>query len=353
MHLPFVWVDVFAPGPLTGNQLCVFRALEGMEAGLMARIARELNHSETTFLQRPTSGRADVRVRIFVPNPAGAEEIPFAGHPVLGSACAAAELLGAGGDGPGGGSGDVAGPGGDGVTGVGRPATAGGDGPGGSAAVGVDLPGRPGASVIRVETGAGIIPVTVTPLAGGVWEATMAQPLPRVVRRWDDPAGDAAGFRRSLASALGLEPTDLEPDLPVEAVDNGMQTTIIPLASQEALRRARPEMGALRTLLGRAGLCTLLFARGGQEPESDAAVRVFGPFDLVAEDPATGSANGPLGEYLVRHGVCPGPVIRTEQGDLVGRPSRLRIEVRREGGRTAAVMVGGQVYRLGAGAFDL
>lgn len=288
--LTFTWVDVFAAAPYAGNQLAVFAAPADMPVAAMQRITRELNHSETTFLQPATIPGADGRVRIFVPTAPLAVEIPFAGHPILGTACVAAPRNG---------------------------------GP------------------VRLETGAGIITVDVEPRGEGRWSARMSQPVPRVVRTVTD--------RATLAVALGA---DLQPDLPVEAVDNGMQTVIIPLASLEAVRGARPDLAALRRLLGRDGYCTLVFARGGLEPGTDVHCRVFSPFDLVPEDPATGSANGPLGEYLVRHGVLPGPDIRSEQGYNVGRPSGLRISVERDAGRTRSVYVAGEVQFVGQGGFQ-
>jgi len=293
--LPFTWVDVFAPKPFGGNQLAVFTVPDGTPAALMRQITRELSHSETTFLQPSTAPGADLRVRIFipVPGPELAQEIPFAGHPILGSACVAALESGHG--------------------------------------------------AVTLETGVGIVPVTLSPSGPNAWEARMAQPLPMVTRAW---TADEA-----LAEALGVPAAELRADLPVEAIDNGMQTVIIPLATVDAVRSARPNLAALRRLLGRDGLCTLVFAPGGLAPGVDVHCRVFSPFDLVAEDPATGSANGPLGEYLIRHGVLPGPTVRSEQGHAVGRPSRLDIAVERTEGRTCGVYVSGSVRLLGRGQF--
>ncbi|HYF91700.1 MAG TPA: PhzF family phenazine biosynthesis protein [Symbiobacteriaceae bacterium] len=287
--LDFSWVDVFAARPYAGNQLAVFSAPADLPEEAMRLITREMNHSETTFLQPPAVPQADGRVRIFIPTLPLAEEIPFAGHPILGTACVAAP---------------------------------------------------PEGGMIQLQTGARIITVCVQPLAQDRWMARMSQPLPRV-------AGTIEA-RAELAAALGA---DLCPDLPVEAVDNGMQTVIIPLASLAEVQQAQPDPGRLRALLGRRGLCTLVFAPGGIDPAADVHCRVFSPYDLVVEDPATGSANGPLGEYLVRHGVVAGPVIRSEQGHSVGRPSLLQTEVERYGGRTYSVYVSGEVHLVGRGGF--
>ncbi|MDF2630544.1 MAG: phenazine biosynthesis protein PhzF [Symbiobacteriaceae bacterium] len=296
--LPFTWVDVFAAAPFTGNQLAVFRTPPDLPDEVLRRVTRELNHSETVFLQPARAAGADHRVRIFIPTLPLAAEIPFAGHPILGAACVAA----------------------------------------------------PQGGLVRLETGMGIVPVTVAPTgeggeldAPGPWRASMQQPLPRVVRVIEQ--------RAELADALGGAP--LAPGLPVEAVDNGMQTVIVPLASLEAVQQARPDLARLRGLLGRAGLCTLVFAPGGLAPDTDATCRVFSPYDLVPEDPATGSANGPLGEYLVRHGVVQGPRTKTEQGIQVGRPSRLEITIERSGGTTHRVDVAGEVHLVGQGQFRI
>lgn len=298
MHLTYTWTDVFAVRPLTGNQLCTFDAPAALSPALMAQVTRELAQSESTFLQAPQSSGADVRVRIFVPTGSGAVEIPFAGHPLLGSAAVYAARRGA-------------------------------------------------AGLVRLETGVGIIPVTVTELPGPAptWAARMRQPLPRLVQQ--------IARSGALAEALGLTLDELRTDLPVEAVDNGMRIVLIPAHSVAAVQRAQPNMAALRGLLGRDGSCTLLFAPGGVEPEADVHCRVFSPFELVTEDPATGSANGPLGEYLVRHGAAPGPLVHSEQGYAIGRPSHLLIDVERTDGQTTAVYVGGQVYAVGKGSFTI
>ncbi|HWI60339.1 MAG TPA: PhzF family phenazine biosynthesis isomerase, partial [Symbiobacteriaceae bacterium] len=191
--LTFTWVDVFAAGPYTGNQLAVFRARAELANEQMRRITREMNHSETTFLQPPSVPGADFRVRIFIPTLPLAEEIPFAGHPVLGTACVAA----------------------------------------------------PAGGRVRLETGVGVIPVDVQRLEEGRWTARMRQPVPRVAETLTGPV------RGALAAALAAP---LDPDLPVEAVDNGMQTVIIPLESLAAVRAAQPDLARLRDLLGRAGL---------------------------------------------------------------------------------------------------
>lgn len=284
LSVPYTWVDVFAERPYTGNQLCVFRPASPLDDHLMQWMARETNHVESAFLEPPTGPHADWRVRILWTSRAGAAEIPFAGHPLLGTA---AVLLPAGG-------------------------------------------------TVRLETGVGVVPITVVPEAEGVWSAEMVQPAPRLVR--------TGGDRAALAPALGLPADALRPDLPLEWVDNGMRTVIIPLRSVEAVNASQPDLVRLAGWTAGEAACVLIFAVGGP----GVVCRVFGPDDWMVEDPATGSANGPLGEYLLRHGILAGPVVESEQGAAIGRPSRLRI--RPESG---SVLVGGRVWLIGAGAMLL
>lgn len=301
--IPFTWVDVFADGPLKGNQLCLFQVDDGFPAEWMERITRELNHSETVFLQ------PGGRIRIFMSNAGGGHEIPFAGHPIVGAAAVAA-----------------------------------------------------GAQSRRVTlmTGVGPIGVDVTREGPDCWRSTMDQPVPRTVwvgacrdgvPRPDD--GARLLSRTEVAQALGIGAADLRTDLPVEAVDNGMATVIVPLADRDGLRRAAPDVARLRSLFGLEGRCVLLFVPAEAGSGGDVRCRVFCPYEAVTEDPATGSANGPLGEYLVRHGAVAGPVVISLQGEEIARPSRLRIEVSRSGSITTGVKVGGQVWQIGAGEFRL
>lgn len=152
------------------------------------------------------------------------------------------------------------------------------------------------------------------------------------------------------ARALGLARADLRSDLPIELVDNGMKTAVIPLVSAEAVGAARPEIVRLAEWASGRAACVLVFALTGSGGAGapDLVCRVFGPDDLLPEDAAAGSANGPLGHYLIRHGVLPGPVVESEQGTAMGRRSRLTIEVAAD-----AVFVGGQVWRVGSGEFHV
>lgn len=290
MNLGFSWVDVFAEAQFGGNQLCVFHpAPPELEPDLMRRITREMNHAETVFVQPGTVAGGDYRIRIWVPVRPLAEEIPFAGHPILGAACAM----------------------------------------------------RPEGGNVLFETGAGLVPVEVRVAAPGAWETRMRQPLPRFAPMQVDLTW--------LEAALGVEPGSIRRGLPIERADNGMRTILIPLAVPAAVDGARPDLQSLAKLDGGVDSCVLVFAVG----EGALRTRVFCPFDLNPEDAATGSASGPLGEYAVRHGILPGPIVHSDQGHAIGRPSRLTMEITRSEGSTEAVHVGGRVQYVGAGTFRL
>jgi trans-2,3-dihydro-3-hydroxyanthranilate isomerase len=270
----YVLVDVFTDRAFGGNQLAVFRDGDGHDPALMQSIAKELALPETTFVQRPAAG-GDHRLRIFTP----ARELPFAGHPTVGSAF---------------------------VLAGGRDAT------------------------LRLEETVGVLTVTVR---DGFTE--MEQPLPTFT-----PVPDRAG----LAAMLSLDEADLEPALPIEIGSSGNAFTFVPVKGLDAVRRAAP-----RGLTEAA----YIFTTETVEPGSTVHGRMYAPWQGVAEDPATGSANGPLAAYLVRHGVSDGRRIVSEQGYEMGRPSILYARVGGTRERIASVHVGGRCVVVGGGRFDL
>jgi len=267
---PYYVVDVFTDSPLEGNQLGVFPDAEALSSEQMQRIARELNVSETIFLL-PPEGDATARVRIFTPG----AELPFAGHPVLG-------------------------------TGV---------------FFGLAL----GLDEVMLETGKGPTPLT---LDGGFgW--MVQPPFPH------------APYERAdeLLAALGIE----ESLLPVEVYENGPRHVYVRLADEDAVAALRPDQSALAAHDGVGAYC---FAGDDTRWKS----RWFGPTLGVAEDPATGSAAGPLAVHLGRHGVVPwGTEIQIRQGEEIRRPSvlhaRAHSEDRAEVGGSAVVVARGH-YRV-------
>jgi trans-2,3-dihydro-3-hydroxyanthranilate isomerase len=278
--LRYVVVDVFTDAPLAGNQLGVFTDARGLEDELMQRLARELNYSETTFVL-PPEGDGDARVRIFTPT----IELPFAGHPILGTAWVLAAPL--------------------------------------------QLDG------IRLETAQALIPVRLEREDGRIVFGRMSQPLPTV-----EPYAAEA----DLLSALGVERSEL----PVERYDNGVQHVYVALESEQAVLDVRPDLGRLAELPAVVGINC--FAPSG----SGWRTRMFAPADGVPEDPATGSAAGPLALHLARHGrIAFGDEIEISQGHNIGRPSTLF--ARAVGTRNAleAVEVGGSAVVVARGEFRL
>jgi trans-2,3-dihydro-3-hydroxyanthranilate isomerase len=275
--LRYVVVDVFTDTPLEGNGLGVFTDGRGLSAELMQRIARELNLSETVFVL-PAQRGGDARLRIFTP----AVELPFAGHPVLGSAIVLASAL--------------------------------------------------GSTSLALETGAGPVPVELQRDRGRVVSGRMQQPIPSWRRHEHEPA---------LLGALGVERSGL----PVEVYDNGPRHVYVELDSERAVAELAPDMRALAAL-GPAD--TSCFAGSGRRWKT----RMFAPGSGVPEDPATGSAAGPLAVHLSRHArIAFGEEIEIRQGAEIGRPSLLYARAEGSPERIERVEVGGSAVIIASGEF--
>jgi PhzF family phenazine biosynthesis protein len=282
-------VNVFAEAPLAGNPLCVFEDGHGLDDATMQALALQFNLSETTFILPST--KATARVRIFTPT----FEMPFAGHPTLGTAHVVRALGGVG-------------------------------------------------DVVRLEMGAGIIPVVA---AADVWTLSANPPRHR-------PAGAS---RAELATMLGLDEADVAPDplRPPLWVDTGSDQLIVPLATAGAVRRAAPR-AELLLAHGHNGQRAMAYVfapdpgratAGGAQPF---VARFFFPkHGVVTEDPGTGSACANLGGWLVATAQPLPQRLAIVQGDLVDRPCRLGLTV------TAAkeILVSGQVIELGRGTVTL
>jgi trans-2,3-dihydro-3-hydroxyanthranilate isomerase len=295
----FVIADVFTEKRFGGNQLAVFLDGSGLDDETMQDIAREMHFSETTFLFPPEKG-GDYRVRIFTPE----IELPFAGHPIVGTA----NVIVA-----------------EGMKAITGPVTK-----------------------LTLEAGVGPIQVDVNTEGGNAGHTTMTQPMPEVRAALDDI--------EPLARALSLEPSRIaHKGLPVEVIYNGIAVMIVAAASRSAVERIKVDTGALDAISERMGAQTVLvFTLETVHPTSTVHCRVFAPGAGVIEDAATGSANGPLGFYLVRHGlVDTAPVTRiiSEQGYEMRRPSHLHIEVDFDSdtAEVAGIRVGGGVVIAGRG----
>ena len=273
-------VDVFTDKAFGGNPLAVFREPAKLDPTTMQAIAKELHLSETTFVLRPTSAAADHRIRIFTPD----TELPFAGHPTIGTAFVLAD-------------------GKDGTT--------------------------------RLEEGVGIIRVT---LRDGFVQ--MEQPLPTFT--------GTTITRKAAADALGIAIEEVRSDVPIQVGSSGVPFLFVPLANLKAVRRARRPAALDASVY--------VFAMSGERSGSHVHGRMFDQGLGIGEDPATGSAQGPLGAYVVVHELvqaAPTTRIRVEQGFEIGRPSILDIEVDRAGAAITAVRVGGRCISMGGGWLDL
>jgi trans-2,3-dihydro-3-hydroxyanthranilate isomerase len=277
---PYLVLDVFTDVPLRGNPLAVFTDAQGIGSDLMQRAARELNLSETVFLLPSLEGDADARARIFTP----VTELPFAGHPVLGSAFALGERL--------------------------------------------------GLSRVRLSTGAGVIPITLSREAGEIVFGEMEQPIPTV---------EPFERGRELLQALGLAASGL----PIEAYRNGPRHVYVELAGEDEVAAVRPDLAAVSDLGALAVSC---FAGSGPRFKT----RMFSPALGVAEDPATGSAAGPLAVHLARHGrIGFGDRIEIRQGAEIGRPSVLHACAEGSARRIERVTVGGAAVIVARGEYRL
>jgi trans-2,3-dihydro-3-hydroxyanthranilate isomerase len=256
MRLPYLVLDVFTDKPLTGNQLAVVLDADALDDVTMQLFARETKLSETTFVQTATDPAADYRNRIFTV----VQEVPFAGHPSLGTAVAVA---------------------------IAR--------------------GEEGLTYVQ-ETIAGLQPVTVEH-AEGHWHASVLQNPARF--------GQTVEPGHAMA-AVGLDAGDAHPDLPIQMVTTGLDTLIVPLGSAEPLGRAVPDFAAIDRLLDPVGAHNYYLAHLDGET---AQARMFTRLLAEGEDPATGSAAGPLIAYCQEH--LGTERLEISQGVEMGRPSRL------------------------------
>jgi trans-2,3-dihydro-3-hydroxyanthranilate isomerase len=292
MPLAYLHYDVFTGEPLLGNQLAVFTDPRGVTAAKMQAIAREMNFSESTFILPAERGDTDVRMRIFTPG----NELPIAGHPTIGSTFALAEI------------------------------------------------GAIRSGVPRVVFGLNIgpVPVDLEWGDGRLRFAWMTQSNPAF--------GPVVDDRSAVAAALGLEPDDLS-DLPVQQVSCGLPYLLVSLRDRETVDRAVSDASAVRRLGQSTGL-TLPIYLFAVMPSGTVYSRMFAPSFGIAEDPATGSACGPLGCYLVRYDVVSGTAagrIICFQGVAMGRTSRIHIAISGSRDAISEVRVGGEAVLAGRG----
>jgi trans-2,3-dihydro-3-hydroxyanthranilate isomerase len=289
----FYIVDVFAKEKYAGNQLAVFRGGNTLSAIEMQRIAREMNFSETTFIMSETPRDGGFDVRIFTPR----EEVPFAGHPTLGTAHIIRHDI---------------------VTG--------------------------GGGAIHLNLKVGQIPVMFNQGVGGQNTYWMKQ---------IEPIFGETLSADVIAPVLGLSPNEIDHRFPIEEVSTGLPHILVPLRSIESLKRARVDRDLYFTFIEeRWAKPILIFCPEPHESRNDISVRMFGDFFGVPEDPATGSGNGCLAGYLVRHRYFGRESIdiRSEQGYEIGRPSLLLLKAEEKDGHIQ-VSVGGNAITIAKGEF--
>jgi len=296
----FIQLDVFTDKPFTGNPLAVFPEAEGLTDDQMMQIAREMNLSETVFVLKPVAENEVLRrLRIFTPT----REIPFAGHPIVGT-----------------------------WNGLSREGV-------------VPLPeGGNGWQRIYHEVGIGVLPVDIEFKDGQPVQVVMTQGKFEVLAEIDDSQEQA-----ELARALGLAREDLDESLPIQTISTGLPSLAVPIRSLADLRDCRVNSSLLAEIYTRrsASGCMAFTRETIEVGESRVHARFFAPADNIAEDPATGSACGALGAYLVHYdGLTLEPEdgrykFVIEQGDFMHRPSRVLLNVKGTKGAVEEVKVGG------------
>ncbi|CAG0996346.1 trans-2,3-dihydro-3-hydroxyanthranilate isomerase [Anaerolineales bacterium] len=285
----FYILDVFAEKRYAGNQLAVFRNAAGLSSEEMQKIAQEINFSETTFILSDEQVNGGFDVRIFTPN----EEVPFAGHPTIGTAHVICnEILGG------------------------------------------------AADSVTLNLKVGQIPVTFS-ADGYSW------------MRQVEPIFGQQHKPEVLADILGLDISEIDNRFPIEEVSTGLPFFIVPLKNLSALKKAKVNKEKCFALIqNTVAKGILVFCPESHEPQNDISVRVFVDYYGVPEDPATGSGNGCLAGYLAKHHYFgqENVDVRSEQGYEIGRPSLLLLKAEQRG-KNINIFVGGKSMIVAQGEF--
>ena len=300
-ELEFHTLDVFTGSPFGGNQLAVFPEAPELSDSVMQAITREFNYSETVFVRPSSNKDALRRLRIFTPG----AELPFAGHPTIGTAQLLVEL-------------GIAPRNGDGV------------------------------AEFAFEEGVGLVPVIVSPSAhGGFFTWLTAARVPE--------SRPAVVSRERLAWMLGLEPEDIVADDPhaPASYSAGVPFTMVPVRDLDALQRAAPDVTRWRESLASSDAPDVyVFCHGSSWPGAHVQVRMFAPTMGIAEDPATGGAAAAFGGYLWKRNGGPGEWI-IAQGLEMGRPSELHVQAIGDASGLRSVRVGGSAVRVSRGTMTI
>ena len=296
MPLNYHLLDVFTDRQFGGNQLAVFPdPPKDLPRCTMQQIAQEMNLSEVTFLFPPADRANDYRLRIFTP----AAELPMAGHPTVGAAYALAH--------------------------IGR------------------LGSLEGARTIVFEEGVGPISVSIEANEDGAPEEVwMRQPIPQFHDMFHD--------RRGIAEMLSLSEDDLVESAPLQVLSSGLPFLYVPVRSLEAIKRVQLKHDKWQNLLAGSNAENLFITTMETVCGSSTAhSRMFAPALGISEDPATGSASGPLGVYLLKYGLAEADEMISEQGFEMGRRSMIGIRIERSGPDISGVAIGGQCAYMGYG----
>jgi len=310
----FIQLDVFTDHAFAGNPLAVFPEAEGVTDEQMQQIAREMNLSETVFVLPSDEEGVLRRLRIFTPG----RELPFAGHPIVGTwNCLAREGV-------------------------------------------VPLPENGNGRVhLKHEVGIGVLPIEIDFKDSQPVRVTMTQgewEIRAEIDDWDDQA--------DIARGLGLSRDDLDETLPIQACSTGNTMLIVPIRALADLGRCKPNHALLEEVYARNGFASsgatgcYAFTRETIEIGEARAHARFFVGQNIGEDPATGSAAGPLGGYLVYHDATRVDPVESvykfviEQGDFINRPSRIGLEVKGAPGKVAEVRVSGESVVVARGVLE-
>lgn len=303
--LKFYQADVFTDEPFGGNPVAVLPDASGLTDEEIQQIAREMNLSETVFVFPPTDPKAAAKLRIFTPK----QEIPFAGHPVLGTFYILASLK--------------------------------------------RMPLTEPITHLYYECNIGVFPIELRVHKGQILRVVMTQPKPEFLGRVDAP--DSA---IQIAKALGIDRRAIaDAKFPIEVVSTGLPVIIVPVRTLTAVRSIVPDLSAITDICARNGANGIMvFTTVTVDEFSTVHTRMFAPPIGVPEDPATGSASGALGAYLVQNGVVEVALtteIIAEQGYEVDRPSRIIIQVESDDDVIQEVKVGGEAVMVIEGTITL
>jgi trans-2,3-dihydro-3-hydroxyanthranilate isomerase len=292
MNYPLYLLDVFAETKYAGNQLAVIRKAAALSATDMQNIAREMNYSETTFILSDQQVKGGYDVRIFSID----EELPFAGHPTLGTAFVIQQFL-----------------------------------------IGKEV------EVVKLNLGVGQIPVSFSYKDGQPDILWMKQVPPLFGARFE---------AEPVAAALNIDPSLIDCRYPIQEVSTGLPFIIVPLVNLYAVKAADVDrVGYLKLIDQAEAKSVFVFCPETYQPDNQINARMFDDYHGIAEDPATGSANGCLAAYLVKYRYFGGSKIdlRVEQGYEIGRPSLLMLKAAEEDDTQISVEVGGKVFMVAKG----